>query len=433
MFTTIEAWIDHELRQHRFEWYCQICLEPPFNSSIHLENHMKTCHGTGIPDSQLAVMIDASKQPTQSILASSCPFCDDAEADVLSVNPHLENEKGRILVTPTVFAKHVGFHMQQLALFALPRGSGNLDDDKTTDRNSDIDSISGHAKGSQPIERRIDVSGEQSPAEKVADESPKQQSMSDTSSIVEGEDPQLHQAAFEGLERQVLSALDSGEDVNIWGPTWGSTLGAAVVGQHAILAKKLIDRGADLSVKCGKYDTIVQAAAELPDKAVERVVSHASMEQEMMVFAAEIKRKLKPRMEDAERFKAIFGSLNEVGVSFAKAMDYYWSRIILMTDYSSMWAPNLKNSMWQQSLRDACDAWVRGVQHMCAFADLIIKSLELGEQNALEGETRQLLLPRLRLVFRRKREISLTSVIVLCEKILMDLPVIAEIPEGGPE
>jgi len=64
---------------------------------------------------------EASQQPADRISASDCPFCKDWEIKLRRENPNIPvNET--IVVSPAQFRHHVGSHMQQLALFAIPRG-----------------------------------------------------------------------------------------------------------------------------------------------------------------------------------------------------------------------------------------------------------------------------------------------------------------------
>ena len=66
-------------------------------------------------------MCEASQQPADRISASDCPFCKDWEIKLRRENPNIPIDE-TIVVSPAQFRHHVGSHMQQLALFAIPRG-----------------------------------------------------------------------------------------------------------------------------------------------------------------------------------------------------------------------------------------------------------------------------------------------------------------------
>ncbi len=90
-----------------------------FESPSALEHHINTRHSQDITAKQTAALIDMSRRHPESIRSSECPFCDgdwaSAEPGVLSA------EETVIVVTIDQFRKHLGNHLQQIALFSLPR------------------------------------------------------------------------------------------------------------------------------------------------------------------------------------------------------------------------------------------------------------------------------------------------------------------------
>ena len=68
---------------------------------------------------QLPSVLQASREPLDRIAAADCFLC-DWEAILRENNTHTAiNET--LVVTPEQFRRHLGSHMEQLALFALPR------------------------------------------------------------------------------------------------------------------------------------------------------------------------------------------------------------------------------------------------------------------------------------------------------------------------
>ena len=380
------------------------------SSSVHFETHLRSRHAAMVTESQLPALMNVSQRPVETILVSSCPFCDDAETKILSANPHLE--KGKILVDPTVFARHVAPHMEQLALFAIPRGSGDLDNDIATDRNSDIGSVSDHVKENRTMTNEPAEDGHVS---RVPDEGEGSSTTSYTPSAVEEENPRLHKAAFEGLEAEVISLLDIGEDINSGGPTWGSALGAAVVGQHAGLARRLIERGADLSAPCGRYASTVQAAADLPDKAVERILFEASLEHERITFITNMRVELYSKSTSLDYIGATLKDLQERSPGLFEGLSDQCLQLSSVVKHISAndYLDN-KRSHWFQSTRNAFRTFFRGVDHTCAFIHLIFDLLQLDNDKSIGEDTRRLLCPRLRLILRSHREMSLYSTLGQC-------------------
>ncbi|KAI0867254.1 hypothetical protein GGS24DRAFT_486217 [Hypoxylon argillaceum] len=126
------SWFDHELQCHRRQWVCIMCEGGPFEEAKIFEDHLKSTHSDLTLDMNgLGVVKDASQRAVSEISAADCPFCDDWEDNLR------QNAQGKqshdssaqpvnsVLVSPQRFRTHVAHHMEQLALFSLPRGLGN--------------------------------------------------------------------------------------------------------------------------------------------------------------------------------------------------------------------------------------------------------------------------------------------------------------------
>ncbi|KAG4425045.1 hypothetical protein IFR04_001815 [Cadophora malorum] len=130
MFRSRNEWFAHELQAHRREWTCASCSKI-FSSRSSFRTHLIS-HNTSLAGFELDVLILQSEEPMDRFPATACSFCDEWEEQISNPN---QNEKraflneGRIIApfgTKTQFRRHLGRHMEQLALFALPRDS--LDD-----------------------------------------------------------------------------------------------------------------------------------------------------------------------------------------------------------------------------------------------------------------------------------------------------------------
>ncbi|KAH6984297.1 hypothetical protein BKA56DRAFT_614044 [Ilyonectria sp. MPI-CAGE-AT-0026] len=117
------SWFQHEL-QHRVHYSCTLCDSGPYPSRKSLMQHLTDEH-CNLSEPQLRVMVDAGKEAPSYLRAVDCPFCTDW-AEALSKNTNsLDEDKSEavlsVRVSPTRFKVHVASHLEQLAIFAIPR------------------------------------------------------------------------------------------------------------------------------------------------------------------------------------------------------------------------------------------------------------------------------------------------------------------------
>lgn len=105
-FATRKQWASHEFEQHRVErfWRCQECsAELP--SLEYWRNHIFKAHPNTVPSrSRLGVSAQLAENSRLDVADMSCPLC------LKKLGPSRQ-----------AFATHVGKHMEQLALAALPK------------------------------------------------------------------------------------------------------------------------------------------------------------------------------------------------------------------------------------------------------------------------------------------------------------------------
>lgn len=248
MFADRESWFRHEVDTHRIEWFCSFCSHSIYNSRADLESHMQAKHGDRFRDDQLSALLDASKRASDGIAANSCPFCFKYGEKQKSMNAHLNTDELFIDVKDfRHFYRHVGKHMEQLALFALPMIVGMQEED--------FESAEAHSgAGTDSRSTRFDFTDSSSSDDGRDD-------FTGSSSVKE--DPPLHLAAFNGRVGEVKARLRRGEDPNTTGPTWGNTLGAAVAGDQAKAVKLLIKSGAKGDIPSMGYSTIIHASFQV--------------------------------------------------------------------------------------------------------------------------------------------------------------------------
>lgn len=114
------AWFDHELLIHRGTWPCSQCGEVAGTADI-LQTHVSTQHADQISPQQLPLVVEQSRRPVKFIQPNECPFCDEewARGEV--------SDTEALVVTLDEFRRHLGQHLQRIALFSLPRLGHNQD------------------------------------------------------------------------------------------------------------------------------------------------------------------------------------------------------------------------------------------------------------------------------------------------------------------
>jgi hypothetical protein len=125
-FSDRRDWFDHELQCHRGLWHCDFCAAE-FSSATTFQKHILNQHTQHVSSDQLDALTEASKRHVDRIAALDCPLCNEWEVTLRKANPSISAED-MVVVTPAQFRHHLGSHMQQLALFALPRGLVETED-----------------------------------------------------------------------------------------------------------------------------------------------------------------------------------------------------------------------------------------------------------------------------------------------------------------
>jgi ankyrin repeat protein len=243
-FTDRHSWFNHELKFHRKEWVCSLCEHSPFQSPQSFQNHIQSRHREAVTENQLPTMTALCEESVDCILPGDCPLCNDW---IWTIR-HRENLAkpdqvvDNLVVTPVQFRRHLGRHLEQLALFTLPR---------ITDQNEDN-------LGSNDA---------------VVDASANEGSMSNSVETANGEPDEdiisLHEAVAVQNEEQVRSLLKSGADAN--GHSHAADIypihTAATRGNKAIL-RLLLEHGADVNAIDGFNQSPLHRAIQLRRKSI---------------------------------------------------------------------------------------------------------------------------------------------------------------------
>jgi hypothetical protein len=145
MFGSRNEWFAHELQNHRREWTCPYCEHVPFSSKTMFSKHVTSVHGAGAGP-QLEALILQCEEPVDKISPTACRLCNEWEANLLDSNQDAkraflnEGKKVEQCGTLAQFRRHLGRHMEQLALFALPIDDGEEAEDQSDSQSYDNES-----------------------------------------------------------------------------------------------------------------------------------------------------------------------------------------------------------------------------------------------------------------------------------------------------
>ena len=95
-------WFAHEISCHRRVWTCGGHCNGVFQSSEELIEHVKQNFSINITDQQIPTFLEMRSSPVIKTATSCCPLC---HADI---------------VTTKSLQRHLGKHLQELSLFAIP-------------------------------------------------------------------------------------------------------------------------------------------------------------------------------------------------------------------------------------------------------------------------------------------------------------------------
>jgi ankyrin repeat protein len=151
-FRDIDEWWQHEMDNHRVDYICKLCEGKPFHLKEQYLAHIKQQHPGTFDASDEKYVIEISRRPLNEIPAQECPCCSDwtgyLKKDASVLDGSAPTSDNTLMVSPTNFKRHVGSHLEHLALFAVPVSSSTEDeagsnvaievDERTLWRKSDL-------------------------------------------------------------------------------------------------------------------------------------------------------------------------------------------------------------------------------------------------------------------------------------------------------
>lgn len=110
MYASRVEWYQHELEEHRVEWFCNTTGHQAYKLEQDFVDHMELYHASSISSKQLQSLMESFQRPFLEE-GIPCTLCK---------------------IIPKDTRKHLAHHQIQLALFALPRRYFGDDEQKWT-------------------------------------------------------------------------------------------------------------------------------------------------------------------------------------------------------------------------------------------------------------------------------------------------------------
>jgi len=204
LFPTRQKWFEHELQSHRKEWFCITCQYSCKSADL-LESRMRTRHYKSLVENQLPALVKLCEKSVVKISAADCPLCDNWGALLRKRMALLDPESlvETLVVTPPQFGNHLGRHMEQLALFALPKRH----EDEFDDTNSNAVAVDESSVDSS-VRKGLEISVITLQAVK------RMEKTADVNTNHNSRDMILHRAAGNGNMELVQTLLDEGADIS---------------------------------------------------------------------------------------------------------------------------------------------------------------------------------------------------------------------------
>jgi hypothetical protein len=101
LFDSKDEWYKHEAQRHRVKWFCNTDYHLEYDKQEDFVKHMQTDHNTTFDEGQFTPIQDMFRQPSRSN-EGTCNLC---------------------MLYSKKLKSHVSRHLQQIALFALPRAN----------------------------------------------------------------------------------------------------------------------------------------------------------------------------------------------------------------------------------------------------------------------------------------------------------------------
>ncbi|KAK0614514.1 hypothetical protein B0T14DRAFT_499766 [Immersiella caudata] len=123
-FERRSQWRAHILQHHWKSWFCPFQCHGSFTSPVDLKEHLTHQHLPGVSSGHLETIATLGERSASETTAVNCPICN------------------HVTIGLRQYTRHIGRHLEQLALFALPKldqHNAISDDEDGTDSAASID------------------------------------------------------------------------------------------------------------------------------------------------------------------------------------------------------------------------------------------------------------------------------------------------------
>ncbi|MCJ1402490.1 hypothetical protein MMC11_005710 [Xylographa trunciseda] len=254
MFAERHTWSEHELNIHRREWCCVLCSHSS-QEEASFRDHLNMRHHELCTEAQLPFIMTKCELSIQSISRTACPFCDSWTGPIpdLQIPSTASPTEDTNIVSLKQFYRHVGRHMEDLALFVLPQryspgySSSADSDDSSDDSDPDSDSdakaliISKRDRQGRTALARACAAERIDEVWRLIRESPQDLDVPDHA----GNTP-LQIASGVGSDEIVQILIDSGCSTKCRNKVWNTPLMDAAMNGHSMVVFKLMAAGVSL-------------------------------------------------------------------------------------------------------------------------------------------------------------------------------------------
>ena len=147
MFASRRRWFEHEIQVHRRQWKCVYCEHQPVKTRAAFARHLRTVHAdtyssrsTQIEQPQLEAIILRCEEHEEKFYTNACPLCEDwsrglEQSHERDVQSGIKEPGSLPYGSKKQLRRHLGRHLEQLALSALKVANASDEAEKDSSGN----------------------------------------------------------------------------------------------------------------------------------------------------------------------------------------------------------------------------------------------------------------------------------------------------------
>jgi ankyrin repeat protein len=282
MFENSHTWLRHQLLHHLKEWRCRACnVDQTLNSLQSLKEHYYTQHRLMHKDDDFLHLAQASEVTPKTVSVDRCKFCKWSEF----------LPKGVDKVSTSRFRKHLGSHLEQIALGMVPEKYRVLDereDDDGIDDTSNAAFTAACESGDVEAYARLLAVSPGPQDERMAQAFTIAVSSGhlqlahwllergvDVNTLRGSGKCSLYPPSESGDSEMVRILLEAGAEVNLSDASGTAALHLAAQRGHVAVVKTLLEAGAEVDFRSALGTTALHFAAQRGRVAVVRTLLEA--------------------------------------------------------------------------------------------------------------------------------------------------------------